>query len=563
MKKRGVRLLAVAGVVSLGVLVFSGTVYAEGPGETVSADAGEEAAAAVTVSIEGTRLAAGTPMEVSVTGLSSGDSQLQVQWFVEDALAAEGTAYTPSEADYEHWIRVQAVKDGQVLGSDSRYMSRLPVAYINTDDGQPVTVKEEYKSGWLTIQGNGDYDCQYNGPMQIKGRGNSSWLYPKKPYRLKLGTSTDLFGFGKNKNYVLLSNYMDESLVRNTVAGEIAEELGLVNMQSIWVDVIFNGQYVGNYQLCEHVRVGKDRVPVFSWEDAAEEAAEAIAKGEGGWSEEDQDRLADQMAEDFSWVTSGRVTYGDREYEVGNYYKEKLDISGGYLFESSLEYDELSRFTTANGLYVMLKEPEYLLTNPEMMAYVQKLWNDFESAVRAADGCAPDGRHYTEIADLDSMVRYWLCMEIMGNNDASRKSRYAYQDVGGKLTFGPVWDFDYGAGSSAVGLDASGWKFTRSGSDQNFFRYWVDDPLFAENAVETYHQLRPYLENLIQDGGLLDQHFAYLRESGQANEGIWRYKRGFSGGQGDAALFQRYLRQRIAWLDQQFADSGALARSFR
>ena len=35
------------------------------------------------------------------------------------------------------------------------------------------------------------------------------------------------FGMGKNKNWVLLANYLDESLLRNTTAFRISDELGL------------------------------------------------------------------------------------------------------------------------------------------------------------------------------------------------------------------------------------------------------------------------------------------------------------------------------------------------
>ena len=86
-------------------------------------------------------------------------------------------------------------------------------------------------------------------------------------------------------------------------------------------------------------------------------------------------------------------------------------------------------------------------------------------------------------------------------------------------------------------------------------------------ATEKYWQIRPYLESLIKEDGILDQNSAYLYESGLADaqrwvrsEGVgnpeWReYARGYLE---DTALFKEYLRRRIAWLDEQFAEEDTL-----
>ena len=54
--------------------------------------------------------------------------------------------------------------------------------------------------------------------MQIRGRGNSSWEYPKKPYKIKFDSRTSLLGMAKAKDYVLLAEYNDKSLIRNYMA---------------------------------------------------------------------------------------------------------------------------------------------------------------------------------------------------------------------------------------------------------------------------------------------------------------------------------------------------------
>ena len=86
---------------------------------------------------------------------------------------------------------------------------------------------------------------------------------------------------------------------------------------------------------------------------------------------------------------------------------------------------------------------------------------------------------------------------------------------------------------------------------------------------EKYLAIRPYLTALLADGGTYDQHVAYIRESGIANENRWFYRTGFSGPTGDAAVFKQFLKDRLAWLDGKFttldttvANIGTLPRNY-
>ena len=444
----------------------------------------------------------------------------------------EGDSFVLSEDCYEKWITVKAYDNGEEVSQDKAYFSRLPVVYINTDDGMDITSKGEYKTAVMSIQNNTETDAaMYDGVIKIKGRGNTSWNWPKKPYRIKLDKKTDLFGMGKNKNWVLLANYLDESLLRNTTASQISKELGLETMDSVWTDVILNGEYVGNYQLCEQIRIDSTRVDIFDWESEAEDIASKVAKAEKKQGNVlDKSALEDCLKEDLAWVTSGQFTFDGKEYSLADYGIETdYDISGGYLFESSNEYDEVSKFTTNNGLMVMLNSPEFLYTNEEMTAYVQSYWNDFESAYKSEDGYAETAKgkkHYSELADLDSMASYWVLMEIMANGDAIRKSRFAYKDIGKPLVFGPAWDFDWSSGSSAVTDKTDIWFLTGWEIPQAFYKEWLDDPVFLCRAAEKYWEVRPYLETLFENNGLVEQEITYLRSCRQHAMGQTCYMEG-------------------------------------
>lgn len=514
------------------------------------------------ISIDKTYLKAGYVLQVS------NPSDLDLEYFVgEEKIETDALLLTSDY--YESWITVKGY-DGDKVYEDRAYFSKLPVLYLTTDDGKPITTKKTYKTGTMFVQNNVETEkTAYSGAMQIKGRGNTSWGYPKKPYRIKLDKKADLFGMGSNKNWVLISSYIDECFQRNKTAYDMSRELGLEYMDSVWCDVVLNGEYAGNYLLCEQIRIDETRVNIFDWESEAKDVAKAIAKAEKKKGNIlDADALEETMKSDLSWVTTGTVEFEGAFYATGKTYD---DITGGYLFELSNEYDEVSKFMTSNGLKVMLKSPEYLNTNQEMMEYVQTLWENFEGAIRSEDGyvetVSGERIHYTEFADLDSMVSYWLVMEIMGNNDAVYKSRYAYLDKDSLLKFGPAWDFDWGCGSSVVAYTSVGWKVTQRSNDQCFFKELTDDPMFIAKATEKYWEIRPYLESLICDGGILDIETDYLLESGHADEARWDRKvtwpetaRGF---ENDAEMFKQYLTDRIAWLDAQFESDKKLISSTR
>ncbi|HHW45731.1 MAG TPA: hypothetical protein GXX17_02330 [Clostridiales bacterium] len=97
--------------------------------------------------------------------------------------------------------------------------------------------------------------------IRIKGRGNSTWTHPKKPYAIKLEQSTDLLGMGSAKNWVLLANYWDKTLLRNYLTLTLGRDMGLeFTPECRFVDLYINGEYRGNYLLTEKIEIGKNRV---------------------------------------------------------------------------------------------------------------------------------------------------------------------------------------------------------------------------------------------------------------------------------------------------------------
>ncbi len=101
----------------------------------------------------------------------------------------------------------------------------LPVLNITTEGNAPILSKETYVNASFTLTGDGITAVE--GDTEIRGRGNSTWAWDKKPYRLKLSSSTEILGMPASKHWVLLANYADKTLMRNDIAFMFSRSLGM------------------------------------------------------------------------------------------------------------------------------------------------------------------------------------------------------------------------------------------------------------------------------------------------------------------------------------------------
>lgn len=487
---------------------------------------------------------------------------------------AKTGSYKPTASDLEHWIKVVA-KDGEKKVLEKEFFfSRLPVIYLTTDDHATPSKSKEEHTGTLYAQGNDDWKSLYDGKMTIKVRGNSTASYPKKPWKIKLDKKTKMFDIPKSKHWVLLANYNDQSMLRNKLAYDFANEIGSLGMKSTWVECVLNGAWQGTYQFCEHIRIAGDRVDIHDWEDDAGSIAEAFAAAHG-LTDDQAATLATQLEQNFTWVTSdsfsfydatNRVTLTGRPSEVYEAFTQ--DYSGGYLFEFSEEYDELTKFTTSSGVLgvkTMLKSPEYLNSNDTMLRYCKTFFQNYWDACTSVDGYSKEGKYIGDYCDFESMVNYWLVMELFGNCDAVKKSRYAYKDQGGKLVWGPVWDFDWGVGSPRVSADGTGWK-CQSASDKvadAVYKEWTDNPEFCTRLYTRYWQVRDQFARLLGSDGLIATYTNRLVEACHANSIKWNtdYNKGAGNFEADVSRLVTFLTQRLPWLDRQFASVETLMAS--
>lgn len=260
-------------------------------------------------------------------------------------------------------------------------LTNLPTFYLTTENATPVQHKETWIDGNITVVSS-DASENLTMAMKIRGRGNSTWNMPKKPYRIKLDKKTHLLNLpAKEKDWVLLANYADKALIRNAVAFKISEILGLEFTPSArFVDVVLNGQQLGNYMLTDQVEVGELRVPV--------------------------------------------------------------EEEGGYLIEiDGFATGEAVWFTTSRGLKVTVKYPKDDEIQTPQLDYIKKFTQDFETVLFSNNFSDPE-TGYQNWVDTASLINWYIACELTGNSDAFWSTYiYKYRNID-RFYFGPLWDFD-------------------------------------------------------------------------------------------------------------------------
>ena len=317
--------------------------------------------------------------------------------------------------------------------------ANIPAVYIKTEKHSLSWLEKSksnkdkaniriYENGALTVKAK---------LKQIKGRGNATWTKPKKPYNIKFEEKIDLFGMGKASKYSLLASYLENTLLHNPYAFNLANKLGLFYTSKYkHIDLYINGQYRGNYILCESVEVGENRVKITDLDEANKKANPDV----------DIESLPVKGTGKNGAVQSGKV-YGSRKWV--DIPKQPKNITGGYLME--LDYtgrydEELSGFVTSTGQAITLKSPE-CATEGEVN-YISGFVDAAFRALKAKSGYNKEGKHYSNYFDMNSLVSAYILEEFSKDFDAALSSFYFFKRKdSNKLYCSPVWDFDNAFGS--------------------------------------------------------------------------------------------------------------------
>lgn len=325
----------------------------------------------------------------------------------------------------------------------------LPVVVINHGSPAPtkafldINVRGKDEE-WVTTDvvsiynadGTVDVDSKAAG---VRLRGNTTQGFDKKPFAIKFVKKQSVLGMPKHKRWVLLALRIDRSLLRNSVAFRTAHVMQSVNGGEgmLWnphgqnVELVVDGRHVGNYYLCEQIKIGSDRLAI---------------------NDNYEDRQSDGLSTGIH--------------------------DCGYLLEIDYHYDETYKFHSAKrGLPVMFKDD---LLGDENMQWVRDRFNQVESYLAAGN--------YTEaykLIDINSIIDHWLVYEIAMNNEYGNPGSVYYwiNGSGGsvagdeKFHAGPVWDFDWATFHNPANRIAYGDYYAR-----------VEQPDYTRFLCEAYNQ---------------------------------------------------------------------------
>ena len=355
----------------------------------------------------------------------------------------------------------------------------------------------------------------YEGAGSIKGRGNTSWGQPKKPYTIKLDSKASLLGIPKTKKYAIIPSYSDDSLLRNYMTYKAA--LGYSGIGYVpkceFVEVYLNGTYNGVYLLVERVSIENNKI-----------------------------NITEASAED---LTGGYLIEKDID--------GKIDYSADQWFNAPY-------WANQSRDYFVLKEPEpeepQLLQ--QMLSYLTNYMASLHTAVTGGDASA-----WKQYVDVPSWADMMILQEIAKNIDGNLKTscymiKQAQDD---KLYMTAPWDFDLAYGSTACtwnnadhthndyydcpdAQSAAGFMVINSSCP--WYNHMYDDHEDFRSALKARYA--EYRTTAIPEMiSLMDSGAAYIANAMPRDEQKWgvRFESGVS-------YLQNWLKGRIEWLDGEW-----------
>lgn len=378
--------------------------------------------------------------------------------------------------------------DDSIDISSSEFKSHLPVVILDTNgqeikskldtDGDPrinINVKIiDNKDKLNTLSDTPTIDTI----SSVRYRGNSSLYYDKKQYALKFynedGTEniTEVMGMAAGCDWVLNGTFLDKSHIRNYVAYNIAGEIMEYAPNIKFCEVfIFDGErysYQGLYTMIESIERAVSRVDITKYDETRVESSYIIRR----------DRYSKDEVMLYNYGTTNQLT------------SEWLGV----------KYPSAAKLTDAT------------------YEYIQNDISAFEMALYSDDYETFMG--YKSFIDIDSFVDYHVINEFFANYDAGLHSTYAYKDLTGKLTMGPVWDYD-GAMDNATPwtLEPDATAFHSAA----WFNRLIKDEDYCKKVVNRYNELRKtYLSDEYIDA-YIDDIVAYLGKAIERDHLIWGY----------------------------------------
>ena len=377
--------------------------------------------------------------------------------------------------------------------------TRLPIVVIHTENKAEIRDKEHWINAKMTIDGI-DIFPDYEGDISIRGRGNATWTYPKRPYNIRLNSRSEILGMPSNRRWRLIANYMDRTLIRNHIAFEISRRTGLEwTVRGQFVEVMLNDVHYGNYYLTEHINIDPNRV-----------------------------NITEMNSNDI----------------------DEESITGGYILEYDIYFDEVNKFRSKIWNFpVNISEPGSDVLKPAQFEYIQNYIDSLEYLL--SDELIRTREYASMIADT-TFIDYWFVMELTGNSEPRvPASCFFYKDRMDVLKAGPVWDFDFGTLTTGK---VSGFYV----KDALYYAQLFKDPVFVSKVRERWRRFKPAFEEVTE---IILETGSSLSVSAELDDAMWSLLNFNTRNEDEKLAYMDAIRrissnynQRLNWLDQQITN---------
>lgn len=423
-----------------------------------------------------------------------------------------GWYYINGEEEVKWNFEENVVKsDIKLTAKWEQSLLELPVINIDTQ-GVEINSKEEYTKMTFSMTNCEEPLVDIEGGIRL--RGNSTMGYAKKPYRIKFDKKQSLFGLEKAKSWVLLAEYLDPSALLNYTALTLGNAMPGLNFTPTphKVNVYMNGEYIGLYTLCEQVQENKGRIDI------------------------ELDEITSDMVQlrDFNFfisMDSGVISDPTQVEGETYFYVQKYNK----YFE--LKYPEKDQFVSDEQFRIFFNElQDYVL-------YIMDLFNE------------KNIEKIKQEVNINSLIDYSIIDLILGEQDHFWKSFNMYytntssDEENGKLSFGPIWDYDTSLNRSFTGIPNENFEIIDKMYYSNVFIQTVFEvPEFFQNLKTRYNlYTKPALTAYINNYDQLVQSFD---ESLNVNHQVWYSKLSPSLTHDNVAVLKEYLVKRKSQLDE-------------
>ncbi len=287
--------------------------------------------------------------------------------------------------------------------------------------------------------------------LSIRGRGNTSFEMPKRSFKIELTDKVSLLGMPENRDWALLANYGDKTLLKNHIAFKLSEWLGAsYTPRSQFIELFLNGGYRGVYQLTETVEVAKNRVN--------------IPEQENSYLVE-----VDRKYRDDESVVINEREMAFRIHAPKDPTEETMD-------RLRLHLDSLER-------------------------YLEYIHQDYTLALDST----PDNWF-----DIQDFVRHYWIQEFAKNTDAIPYTSVFFTWVAGSvIRMGPIWDFDMAFGVPAAQESPTGWYIR----NYSWYRRLSKTPNVGDSIATYWEENRGVFEALPDSIGVFAEQISAAAEN--------------------------------------------------